>query len=134
MLDIKEDNVLVGFEDDAVLADFVKYHKRNPSPRHVRAEDGRITYLSQSDFGPLRGLRLMPVLADFNLAFPGLGEHHGHISAIQSHYFRAPEVLLGCSWSYSVDIWNVGLLVSKFSLTLTLSSVRQNLPNNNEQL
>lgn len=111
--DIKDDNIMVTIEDDAVLADFVKSQKKNPQPRHVRSEDGRMTYLSQGDFGPLRGSRLLPELADFNLAFPGLGGDLGHLSAIQSHRFRAPEVLLGCPWSYSADVWNLGLLVSE---------------------
>ncbi|KAM4058090.1 kinase [Hirsutella rhossiliensis] len=109
--DIKDDNIMVTIESDAVLAEFVKLHKKNPQPAHVRADDGRITYLSQSDFGPLKGPRLLPKLADFNLAFPGLAGDEGHLSAIQSHRFRAPEVMLGCPWSYSTDIWNLGLLM-----------------------
>jgi hypothetical protein len=95
---------MVTLETDAVLADFVKFQRRNAQPMHVRAEDGRVTYLSQGDFGPLRGSRLLPELADFHLAFPGLDGDLGHLSAIQSHRFRAPEVFLGSGWSYSVDI------------------------------
>ncbi|UKZ83811.1 hypothetical protein TrVFT333_011624 [Trichoderma virens FT-333] len=78
---------------------------------HIREEDGRVIYLSQEDFDPLRGSRLLPKLADFNLSFPGLNGDLDHLSAIQSHRFRAPEVLLGCPWSYSVDIWSLGLLM-----------------------
>ncbi|KAF3760060.1 hypothetical protein M406DRAFT_348693 [Cryphonectria parasitica EP155] len=52
----------------------------------------------------------LPQLADFGLVYPGLDEGRGHVSAIQPHHFRAPEVLLGCSWPCSVDIWNLGLL------------------------
>lgn len=80
---------------------------------HTQAEDSRVIYLSQGDFGPLRGSRLLPKLADFNLSFPGLDKGLVHLSAIQSHRFRTPEALLGCPWSYSVDIWSLGLLVSK---------------------
>ncbi|UNI23793.1 hypothetical protein JDV02_009591 [Purpureocillium takamizusanense] len=109
--DIKDDNIMVTIESDAVLADFVKLQKKNHQPAHVRIEDGRITYLSQADFGPLQGPRLLPKLADFNLAFPGLAGDKGHLSPIQSHRFRAPEVILGCPWSYSADIWNLGLLM-----------------------
>lgn len=112
-LDIKDDNIMITIESDAVLTDFVKFQKENLQHRHVQSENGRVTYLSQGDFGPLRGSRLLPELADFNLSFPGLDSDHGHISAIQSHRFRAPEVLLGCPWSYSADIWNLGLLVSR---------------------
>ncbi|KAK1763214.1 dual specificity tyrosine-phosphorylation-regulated kinase 3 [Phialemonium atrogriseum] len=83
---------------------------KNPQPHHV-SRDGRITYLSEGDFGPLQGSKLLPKLADSNLALPGLAKGQGHFSAIQSHRFRAPEVTLGCPWSYSVDIWNLGLLM-----------------------
>ncbi|KND93317.1 Serine/threonine-protein kinase SRPK [Tolypocladium ophioglossoides CBS 100239] len=108
--DIKDDNIMVTIENDAILAKFVNYHKQKPQPRHVR-KDGRVIYLSQDDFGPLQRGTLLVELADFNLSFPGLVGDGGHLSAIQSHRYRAPEVLLGCSWSYSVDIWNLGLLM-----------------------
>ncbi|KAF4949126.1 hypothetical protein FGADI_9130 [Fusarium gaditjirri] len=102
---------MVTIENDSILADFVSYQTNSPHPRHIRSEDGRVTYLSQGDFGPLRDSRLLPELADFNLSYPGLEKELGHLSAIQSHRFRAPEVLLGCPWSYSADIWNLGLLM-----------------------
>ncbi|KAF5707384.1 kinase domain-containing protein [Fusarium mundagurra] len=109
--DIKDDNIMVTIEIDGVLADFISSQTNSPHPRHIRSEDGCVTYLSQRDFGPLRGSRLLPELADFNLSYPGLENRLGHLSAIQSHRFRAPEVLLGCPWSYSADIWNLGLLM-----------------------
>ncbi|KAK9437382.1 protein kinase domain protein [Metarhizium brunneum] len=40
-----------------------------------------------------------------------LANGNDHLSAIQSHRFRAPEVILGCPWSYSVQIWNLGFLM-----------------------
>ncbi|KAJ2977856.1 hypothetical protein NUW58_g7680 [Xylaria curta] len=109
--DIKDDNIMVTLENETILEDFVRSQKKNPQPRHVRTEDGRTTYLSLNNFGPLQGPKLLPKLADFNLAFPGLVTGRGHLSAIQSHRFRAPEVILGCPWSFSVDIWNLGLLM-----------------------
>ncbi|KAM5347419.1 hypothetical protein ACJ41O_010424 [Fusarium nematophilum] len=109
--DIKDDNILVTIENDSMLSDFVKHYKTHPQPRHVRVEDGRVVYLSQDDFGPLRGTMVLPALADFNHSFPGLDGDRGHLSAIQSHRYRAPEVLLGCPWTYSVDIWNLGLVM-----------------------
>lgn len=103
---------MVTIESEDVLINFIKRQTKNPQPKHTRLQDGRDTYLSQGNFGPLQGSRLLPKLADFNLAFPGLANGNGHLAAIQSHRFRAPEVILGCPWSYSVDIWNLGLLVS----------------------
>ncbi|RMZ75142.1 hypothetical protein DV738_g5643, partial [Chaetothyriales sp. CBS 135597] len=111
---IKDDNIMVTIESDSVLTKFVKHQKQNIQPKHIRTEDGRETYLSQGNFGPLQGTRLLPKLGDFNLVFPGLADGNGHLAAIQSHRFRAPEVILGCPWSYSVDIWNLGLLMWNF--------------------
>lgn len=102
---------MVTIENDTILADYIKSQEKKFQPRHVRP-DGRTIYLSQGDFGPLKGSKLLPKLADFNLVFPRLVEGKGHLSAIQSRRFRAPEVILGCPWSYSADIWNLGLLVS----------------------
>ncbi|CAG9945608.1 unnamed protein product [Clonostachys rosea f. rosea IK726] len=109
--DIKDENIMVTLENDTLLTEYVNYQTSVPQSRHIRSEDGRVTYLSQAEFGPLQGKRLLPELADFNLCFPGLDNGHGHLSSIQSHRFRAPEVLLGCPWSYSADIWNFGLLM-----------------------
>jgi hypothetical protein len=112
LADIKDDNIMVSIEKDKVLEEFVATCSEQPHPKHVRSVDGREVYLSRDDFGPLQGVRLLPALGDFNLCYPGLEDGHQHVSPIQSHRYRAPEVLLGCPWSYSVDIWNLGLLVS----------------------
>lgn len=90
---------MVTIESEDVLTNFIKRQTKNPQPKHIRIQDGRKTYLSQGNFGPLQGSRLLPKLADFNLAFPGLANGNGHLAAIQSHRFRAPEVILGCPWS-----------------------------------
>ncbi|KAK0385359.1 hypothetical protein NLU13_7835 [Sarocladium strictum] len=108
--DIKDDNIMINFEDDAVLKSFVKLQKSSPQQSYTCSLDDRRIYVSSNDFGPLRGRSLLPQLGDFNLCFPGLVDR-GHLSAIQSHRYRAPEVLLGCPWTYSVDIWNIGLLM-----------------------
>lgn len=108
--DLKDDNIMVTIEDESLLKAFAKYHQQHAAPRHVN-ESGRITYLSQDEFGPFRSSQLIPQIVDFNLCFPGLPDRRGHPSAIQPHRYRAPEVFLGCSWSYSADIWNLGVLV-----------------------
>ncbi|EFY95971.2 protein kinase domain protein [Metarhizium robertsii ARSEF 23] len=109
--DIEDDRIMVTIGSEDVLTNFIKRQTKNPQPKHIRIQDGRETYLSQGHFGPLQGSRLLSNLADFNLDFPGLANGNGHLSAIQSHCFRAPEVILGCPWSYGVDIWNLGLLM-----------------------
>ncbi|KID83605.1 protein kinase domain protein [Metarhizium guizhouense ARSEF 977] len=69
--DIKDGNIMVTIESEDVLTNFIKRQTKNPQPKHIRSQDGRETYLSQGNFGPLQGSRLLPKLADFNLAFPG---------------------------------------------------------------
>jgi serine/threonine protein kinase len=49
----------------------------------------------------------MPLLSDFGEA--RLGDVHDGL--IQPDIYRAPEVILGMSWTSKVDIWNVGALV-----------------------
>jgi len=73
---------MVTIENEAVLAEFVEAQKKNPATRRIRTEDGHKIYVSQGDFGRLQGSRLLPKLADFNLAFPGLAGDQSHLSAI----------------------------------------------------
>lgn len=108
LVDLKEDNVLVNLESEAVLEAFVQLHRQIPMPRHV-ADDGHVTYLSQSGFGPLHNYSVLPEIADFDLAQSGEGPIRIHPA--QTHRYRAPEVIFGTGWSYSADIWNFGVLV-----------------------
>ncbi|KAG6203010.1 hypothetical protein E4U35_004725 [Claviceps purpurea] len=108
--DIKDDNVMITIEHDSVLKRLVDYFKM-PQPRHIRDEDGRVTYLSVDGMGEFRGAMLFPRLADFNACLPRLEGNKCHIQPIQSNLYRAPEVLLGCPWSHQVDIWNIGLMM-----------------------
>ena len=96
------------FEHPSVIEDFVQEQAENPMPRKFK--DGRSIYLSHNDFGRLRSFRILPIIADFGLAQSGDGsEPLRH--PIQPPVFNAPEVLLGTSWTYSADIWNLGVLV-----------------------
>ncbi len=108
IIDLKLDNILLGFEHPSVIEDFVQKQVENPMPRKMR--DGRMIYLSHNDFGPRRSFRILPKIADFGLAQSGDGLEP-LLHPIQPPVFHAPEVLLGTSWTYSVDIWNFGVLV-----------------------
>ena len=108
IIDLKLDNILVGFEDRSVIKDFVKKQAENPMPRKFK--DGRSIYLSHNDFGPPRSFGILPRIADFGLAQSGNGSEP-LLHPIQPPLFHAPEVLLGTSWTYSADIWNLGALV-----------------------
>lgn len=103
------DNILVGFEDPAVIQDFGLAQSANPMPRKVH--DGRAVYLSHSDFGPLRSYYILPKLTYFGLARDQKDPLMVNRHPIQPDDYRAPEVILGAGWTYSVDIWKLGAIV-----------------------
>lgn len=101
------------FEDPSILENFVRNLAEDPMPRKMKG--GGSIYLSHFDFGRLKSFRTLPKLVDFGLAQLSDGrEPMRH--PIQPPLFHAPEVILGTSWSYSADIWNLGVLVSLSSL------------------
>lgn len=102
------DNILVGFEHPSVIKEYVEKLAENPMPRKIK--DGRLIYLSHNDFGPLKSFRMLPKIADFGLAQSGDSLEPLRYP-IQPPLFHAPEVLLGTGWTYSADIWNLGVLV-----------------------
>lgn len=109
LADLKVDNILVGLEDASVIQDFARAQSFNPMPRKTR--DGCKVYLSHNDFGDLRSYYILPKITDF-----GLAHHQGPTSVLNRHPiqpddYRAPEVILGAGWTYSADIWNIGVLV-----------------------
>lgn len=77
---------------------------RNPCPR--KEADRRTIYTSRALKSP--GKIGPPVLCDFGSAVFGDREHS---ECVQPNIYRAPEVTLGASWDYKVDIWNVGCMV-----------------------
>lgn len=79
----------------------------NPSPR--KQLDDRDIYLSRNYWGLSPDELGRPVITDFGLAVRGDGPPNSH--PIQPEGYRAPEVCLGADWSYSVDIWNLGVMV-----------------------
>ncbi|KAI9703411.1 MAG: hypothetical protein M1820_005883 [Bogoriella megaspora] len=106
--DLKSDNILMGFEDLSVLEAFVRKEAEDPMARKVI--DGRSVFLSHNDFGRLKSFRILPKIADFGLSEYGdVNEPLRH--PIQPPIFHAPEVLLGTCWTYSADIWNLGVLI-----------------------
>lgn len=96
------------FEDPSVIEEFVQKCVENRMPRKI--QDGRSIYQSNNDFGRLRSLRVLPMIADFGLAELGDGPEPLR-NPIQPPLYHAPEVILGTGWTYSADIWNLGVLV-----------------------
>ncbi|KKK14683.1 hypothetical protein P175DRAFT_0561003 [Aspergillus ochraceoroseus IBT 24754] len=83
--DLKADNLLIGFEDPAVIRDYVRQQSLDPAPWLLK-------------------------IADFSAAvFGNVPIMHNH--DIQPQPFCAPEVLLNAGWTYSADIWNLGAML-----------------------
>jgi serine/threonine protein kinase len=103
--DIKGDNILMHILDHSILQGFGEDEQMDPSPR--KYVNGTTIYESRSWREPNKyGI---VVLTDFAAAVSG-EETHDH--KVQPDAFRAPEVLLGVDWSYPIDLWNVGCMVS----------------------
>ncbi|KAG6242750.1 hypothetical protein E4U25_003057 [Claviceps purpurea] len=112
--DIQERNILFG-ADKSVLEALEKEELENPCPR--KEIDGRTICLSRKLGIPKQVGD--PVLCDLGSALR-LGDGITRREDIQPDVYRAPEVILGIPWSYSVDIWNVGCMVSCQSLEVAL--------------
>ncbi|KAL3475675.1 kinase-like domain-containing protein [Aspergillus californicus] len=104
--DIQAKNIIISSKDDSKYRQWENDEETEPSPRKVNGPN--IVYQSRlfhrkkgwSGFGML-------LLSDFGEA--RIGDVHDGL--IQPDIYRAPEVILGMSWTSKVDIWNVGVLV-----------------------
>ena len=88
----------------SVLKDFETAEDKSPSPRKL-VSDGAIFMTREFRHIDTPG---EPVLCDFGEARYG---SERHTELIQPHLYRAPEVIFDIPWSYSVDIWMVGVMV-----------------------
>ncbi|KAL2010521.1 hypothetical protein VTN00DRAFT_6328 [Thermoascus crustaceus] len=104
--DIKPDNILVGFENDQVLLDHIEKALQNPPP--TKHTPYRTIYKSNNDFGTLLGPPKQLQIADFGLCF-WADSVHPRQPLGQANRFKAPEAILRAPWSYSVDIFNLGV-------------------------
>ncbi|KAF8594562.1 kinase-like protein [Ceratobasidium sp. AG-I] len=105
---IKPWNILVGVEDISILDAAALSEETDPSPRKIYED--RTGYRSRADLGLPKTPPGAPKLADFDAAIRGDARIlHNH--PIQPNIYRAPEVTLLASWTYSADIWNLGLLM-----------------------
>jgi serine/threonine-protein kinase SRPK3 len=105
----------VGFEDGTVLEDYIR--KQQSHPAVCKFSDDHPIYPSQPDFGRLKKGVGMVKISDFSAAvFGNVSTHHNH--NIQALPFCAPEVPLEATWTYSVDIWNLGNVVRTLWINL----------------
>ncbi|KAI0112235.1 kinase domain protein [Nemania sp. FL0031] len=103
--DIRADHIMFSIGDPSILTDFEEEEIRKPSPR--KKADGRTIYgtrLIRDNSGELGP----PVLCDFGSAVFGDEDNY---KCVQPHGYRSPEVILGASWDYKIDIWNVGCMI-----------------------
>ena len=96
---------MFGIGDDSVFANFEKQELQHPSPR--KEIDGRPIYTARELEMPKEWGA--PVLCDLGSAVSADLEH---TEDIQPDIYRAPEVIIEAPWTYKVDIWNVGCMVS----------------------
>ncbi|KAJ5607232.1 hypothetical protein N7537_003851 [Penicillium hordei] len=105
--DLKSDNILLALRNPSILESVAQDEMNNPSPR--KQLDGRDIYLSRNYWGLSPDKLGRSVITDFGLAVRGDGPPNSH--CIQPEGYRSPEVCLGGDWSYSADVWNLGVML-----------------------
>ncbi|KAL3477218.1 kinase-like domain-containing protein [Aspergillus californicus] len=105
--DLKSDNILMALGNPAILHSIAQDEMNSPSPR--KELEDRMIYLSRNQWNLQPEDLGRTIITDFGLAVHGDGPPNNH--PIQPDGYRAPEVSLGAEWSYSVDIWNMGVLL-----------------------
>jgi len=105
-VDLKPENILLGIEDERIVHELIQEEEKDPAPAKIY-NDRRI--YAHRNFGNLRGPPGRPKIGDFGLAIRS--SQHVYSHPIQPDCLQAPEVILGAGWSYSADIWNLGVMV-----------------------
>lgn len=108
--DIKATNIMLRIDDESILEDFEKAEQQSPSPEKVVGKN-RTIYTSRRLRLPHDDLWGQPVLCDLGQARIG----RAHTGLIQPEIYRAPEVLFDMGWGHSADIWNLGVMVSRYT-------------------
>ncbi|KAK5093106.1 hypothetical protein LTS08_008951, partial [Lithohypha guttulata] len=104
--DLKPENILLGIEDERIIHELIQEEEKDPTPAKIY-NDRRI--YPHRNFGNLRGAPGRPKIGDFGLAIRSSQHMYSH--PIQPDCLQAPEVILRAGWSYSADIWNLGVMV-----------------------
>ena len=101
------DNIMVRAEKPEIFERDVRDECSNPIPqKHV---EDHIIYMSRNNYGRPPTPTVVVQIVDFDLAVRGGEVRFG---CIQADSYRAPEVILECGYTYSADIWNLGVMVS----------------------
>lgn len=102
--DIQEGNIMFSIEDEAELKGIEEDEISKPSARKVY-EDGA-TFLTRQVYTEIGN----PKLIDLGEARFG---QDTYTEQVMPDLYRAPEVLLGLPWDEKIDIWALGLTVSR---------------------
>jgi hypothetical protein len=103
-------------EDSSVFSTIEQKELQNPSPRKVL--DDRVIHLSYT----MPITHGAPVITDFGAARVG-DPGQNHAGDVMPGVYRAAEVILGMKWDSRIDIWSVGVMVSKVYLEVPGSTV-----------
>jgi serine/threonine-protein kinase SRPK3 len=103
--DISPQNVLTAAGDEIIFKDIEDQESQDPSTPIMN--DGVPVYRSRATMVELSGI---PILTDFGQM--RLAEPMNNDWWMPDSY-RAPEVLLKLPWAFPVDVWSVGVMVSR---------------------
>ena len=97
---------MVRCEDKSILERDARDEFEHPLPQ--KTYDDRTIYLSRYNYGQPTSVTGIVSITDFGLSVRGDASNNG---CIQAEVYRAPEVIVEAGWTYSADIWNLGVLV-----------------------
>ena len=97
---------MVKVEDPAILARDAR--DEYDYPLLQKYMDGRTIYLSRNNYGRVSASTGIIQITDFDRSVPGDIQYSGYI---QAEIYRAPEVILDTGYSYSADIWSLGIMI-----------------------
>lgn len=95
-------------ENTEILAKDAADEFQHPLPQKLCAD--RTIYLSRNNYGQPSADSFSGIvnITDFGYSVMGSDIHYG---PIQAESYRAPEVVLDAGFTYSADIWNLGVMV-----------------------
>ena len=109
VIDLKPDNVMVRLENESILERAARDELENQFPQKIY--DDRTNYLSRNNYGQPASVTGIVCIIDFGHSVQG---DVSNIGCIQAEIYRAPEVILEAGWTYSADIWSLGVMVISF--------------------